>query len=343
MAVRRHSRIPWLVLTGSLLGLDVLALALAFGLAYVARFKTGLPLLETPSYSGAFYSWVVFWAVPVWVVVFGVYGLYDLRRVFAGLNEYIRIINASTTGLVAVVFISFLDTTLLISRGWLIITWVLAIILVCSVRFGGRRLLWAVRRRGHLVTPTVIVGANEEGTALAEQLLADRGAGARLVGFLDPSVPAGSTVVGGLTVLGNFWTIDDLVQRQGVRQILVASSALTRDQLLDLFWNYGQDQQVELRLSSGLYEILTTGVSVHEISSIPLVTPRRVRITGFDAVLKTVVDYVVAVIGLVVVSPVMLIVALLVHFDSPGPCCIAVVCWVCQVNRLTHSNFAPCW
>jgi exopolysaccharide biosynthesis polyprenyl glycosylphosphotransferase len=120
-------------------------------------------------------------------------------------------------------------------------------------------------------------------------------------------------------VLGDFWKIDELVHRSGVRQVLVATSALTRDQLLDLFWNYGHDSQIDLRLSSGLYEILTTGVSVQNVSSIPLMTPRRTRITGLDAVLKSVIDYFAAAIVLLALAPVMFIVALLVKFDSPGP------------------------
>src|SRR5579859_415977 len=312
VAVLWQSRAPWVLLNLALLALDLLALAFAFGLAYLGRFKLGLPLLETPSYSGTFYSWIAFWAIPVWVILFGLYGLYDARRVFAGFEEYIRVVNASTTGLVAVVFISFFDPNLLISRGWLVLTWALAILLVSSVRFGARHVLRIVHRHGHLVIPTVIIGANEEGVALGEQLLADSGASARLIGFLDPATPAGSDVVGGLQVLGDFWRIDELVKHQGVRQIVVASSALSRDQLLDLFWNYGQDPDVELRLSSGLYEILTTGVSVREMSSIPLLTPGRVRITGVDAMLKTAIDYLLAATGLVLLSPVMLLIALMV-------------------------------
>jgi exopolysaccharide biosynthesis polyprenyl glycosylphosphotransferase len=309
--------IPFVGLT--LVGLDTLALVAAFGIAFLARFKAGFPLLETPEYSGAFYSWIAFWAIPVWILLFAIYRLYEQHELFAGINEYVRVVNASTAGLVSIVLISFLDSRLLISRGWLVLSWALAIVLVTSVRFGMRRVVRSLRRRGVLVTPTVIVGANEEGIALAEQLLSDAAAGARLVGFVDPSLPPGSAVAHGLHVIGDFWQIDELVRRSGVRQVLVAASALSRDQLLDLFWNYGNTPQLDLRLSSGLYEILTTGVSVQHIGSIPTVTPRRTRITGLDAVLKAAIDYLLAVVLLVALSPVMLAVAIVVRLDSPGP------------------------
>jgi lipopolysaccharide/colanic/teichoic acid biosynthesis glycosyltransferase len=76
---------------------------------------------------------------------------------------------------------------------------------------------------------------------------------------------------------------------------------------------------VELCLSSGLFEILTTGMQVREVNSVPLMTPRRVRITGGDAAMKAAVDYVAAGVALVVLSPVVALIAGLVWLDSGRP------------------------
>ena len=97
----------------------------------------------------------------------------------------------------------------------------------------------------------------------------------------------------------------------------MSTAALPREQLIDLYQRLGFD--VTIRLSSGLFEILTTGVRVQEISCVPLMTPQRVRITGVDAALKTVLDYIGAFMGLLLLSPLLLAVALLVRLDSPGP------------------------
>jgi lipopolysaccharide/colanic/teichoic acid biosynthesis glycosyltransferase len=60
-------------------------------------------------------------------------------------------------------------------------------------------------------------------------------------------------------------------------------------------------------------------VQVKEIGRVSLMTPRRQRITGFDAVIKTSVDYLVAACALLACSPLLLIVALVVWIESPGP------------------------
>lgn len=51
----------------------------------------------------------------------------------------------------------------------------------------------------------------------------------------------------------------------------------------------------------------------------PLMTPQRVRITEVDAFMKMSLDYVGAAIGLLVLSPILLGIAVLVKLDSPGP------------------------
>jgi exopolysaccharide biosynthesis polyprenyl glycosylphosphotransferase len=313
-----HAR-AWALVTASLLVLDAAAVMTAFGFAYAARFKAGLPLLVTPPHTLGFYSWVALWAVPVWLGLFALYRLYDRRSLFSGFHEYSRAINACTAGMLAVVAISFLDATLPISRGWLVMTWVTSVMLVCGGRFLARRLLRWLHRRGHVLAPTVIIGANEEGRALAEQLMADPGSGIRVVGFVDPSLPPGTHVANGLSILGDLGTLDALVRGRRVREMIVATTALGRTELLDLYRGFGNDGAVELRLSSGLFEILTTGVRVREISCVPLVTPQRVRITGIDAALKTLLDYAVAAAAVLVLSPLFVILAVLIRLDSPGP------------------------
>lgn len=317
-AARRGSW-SWRWVTLALVSLDTVGLLAAFGLAYIGRFKAGIPFLDTPPYSGSFYSSVAYWAIPAWLVLLAIYGLYDRRRVFAGFQEYVRVANASTAGVLALVFISFLDKSLLISRGWLIMTWLLAILVVGGLRFIVRRGLRLARRRGVMTTPVLIVGANEEGIALAEQFLADPGSGARVLGFIDSTLPVGTPVLNGIDVIGTPDSAPDVVRRVQARELVVASTALTRDELLDLYRSVGQNDAVELRMSSGLFEILTTGVEVQELSCVPLITPSRVRITGADAWLKTVVDYTLAIGALIVLAPVMLMIGLLVRMDSSGP------------------------
>ena len=311
--------LQWRLLRVALVLIDTGALAAAFGLAYVIRFRAGIPFLEPLPERFVFYSSVAFWAVPVWLAIFAFYHLYDRNYLFVGFQEYTRVINACTAGVMAVIVMSFLDVGLVISRGWLLMVWALSMLLVGSSRFSFRRLVRWLRKRGFLITPTVIVGANGEGKALAEQFMSDPGAGTHVVGFVDNRVPPGVPVVGKLSVLGNLAELERVAREGGISDVVVATTGLNREELLELYRRMGHVDGVEVRLSSGLFEILTTGVRVQEISCVPLMTPSRVRITGIDAFMKSVLDYSGAILGLAVLSPLLVLIALLVKLDSPGP------------------------
>jgi exopolysaccharide biosynthesis polyprenyl glycosylphosphotransferase len=192
-------------------------------------------------------------------------------------------------------------------------------LLVASGRFGMRRVLRQLRRRGLLCTPALIVGANGEGTALAEQFVEDPGGGTAVVGFVDTSLPIGTPIAGDLRVLGGIGHLEELVRRLGVQEVIIATTALSRDELLDLYRILGHDERVNVRMSSGLSEVLTTGVAVQERSGVALMTPQRMRISGLDAMVKTSLDYALAACALAVLFPVLLLIGLLVKLDSPGP------------------------
>ncbi len=316
-AVRERDQ--WLLLKVSLLSADAAALGAAIALAYVVRFKMGIPFLVTPGHTVAYYSSVAYWTVPVWLGIFALYRLYDRQYLFTGFHEYTRVVNGCTAGTLVMMVMSFMDESLFISRGWLVLVWGFSVLIAGGSRFVLRRVLWHLRHRGYLVTRAVIVGANEEGKALAAQFLGDPRSGAQVVGFVDGSLPEGTAVVGGRHVMGRLPELERVIREGGIGEVVVATTALARDELLDLYVRLGHLDGVEIRLSSGLFEILTTGIRVQEISSVPLMTPSRVRITGIDALLKAMLDYSGALMGLILLSPVLLAIALLVKLDSPGP------------------------
>ncbi len=99
----------------------------------------------------------------------------------------------------------------------------------------------------------------------------------------------------------------------------MATSALSRDGMLRIFKRFGFDAEINLRMSSGLFEIITTGLNVKEFAYVPLVEVNRVRLTGIDRGLKAMLDFGLAVPGLLVIWPLLIVISILVKIDSPGP------------------------
>jgi exopolysaccharide biosynthesis polyprenyl glycosylphosphotransferase len=230
------------------------------------------------------------------------------------------VFNATTIGLFLVIAVGFLLPEFVFARGWLLLAWVLAFFFTGAGRFLLRRVVYYLREHGYYLSPAIIVGANDEGLSLAEQLLSWRSSGIHVLGFVDKKFPVGKQVLNHLQVLGKMNELEDLVERYHVEEIILASSAVSsRDKMLDIFKRYGVASGVNVRMSSGLYEIITTGLTVRDFAYVPLVGVNPVRLTGVDSVLKLLLDYTLTLVGVTLISPLLLLIALAVRLDSPGP------------------------
>lgn len=310
----RRMPIGWAVLP--LFILDASCIFLSMRAAYRLRFQ----LLEYRAYLyPPFYTRLLVFGIPLWILIFALYRLYRPSDLFGGMQEYTQVVNGCTAGLMGLLFYSFLDRTINedISRGWLAMVWFFSVASVGGARFTYRRLVYALREWGAFSRRTLIVGGNEEGRVVADQLASSPSAGLDVVGFVDPLIPA-DTEIDGLPVLGDLEGLGNLISGLGVRELIVIPTALDREALLNIYRHWGTNGKVRVRLSSGLYELLTTGVEVKEVGFIPLVSINRLRITGLDALLKIALDYVVAILGLLLLSPFFLIIAILIRLDSEG-------------------------
>jgi exopolysaccharide biosynthesis polyprenyl glycosylphosphotransferase len=114
--------------------------------------------------------------------------------------------------------------------------------------------------------------------------------------------------------------LGEIIEQHKVGEVILASSAFsTRDYLLEIFRKYGVTDEVKIRMSSGLYEILTTSLTVNEFAYVPLVYVNKVRLTGIDNIVKFVLDYVFAAVSLILLSPFLVFISILVKISSPGP------------------------
>jgi exopolysaccharide biosynthesis polyprenyl glycosylphosphotransferase len=215
--------------------------------------------------------------------------------------------------------VSFLFPGWLIARGWLLLSWLLVTALVEISRFVVRRFVYRMRVRGHFMTATIIVGADEEGQAIAAQIADSPTTGVWLAGFVDDNLPKGTEVLPGLRVLGPTNAVRALVRNLGVHELVVSSTALSRDKLLELFRTFGSSDDVNVRLSSGLFEIMTTGLCVKEIGHVPLLSLNKMRLTGTEVAMKKVLDYVGATFGLILLMPLFVVLAITIKRSSPGP------------------------
>jgi exopolysaccharide biosynthesis polyprenyl glycosylphosphotransferase len=300
---------------------DVLMVSLALWLAHKLRYDLFHQYFVVSEVDPFQRYRLLIYSIPVlWLGLFGVNGLYSRKYLLGGTQEYAKVFRSSTEGFLVIVIIGFLEPTLLIARGWWLMAWGASFLFVVTARFALRRIVYHLRKQGYFLTPTVIVGANQEGRWLAEQLVRWETSGLHLVGFVDKKMPTNFPLFHNLSCLGSVDKLDEIIERHNIGEVILASSAFsTRDYLLDIFRRYGVSDNVKIRMSSGLYEILATGLTVNEFAYVPLVYVNKVRLTDADTISKLVLDYLLALLSLIVLSPFLVLIAICVKATSPGP------------------------
>ncbi|HBX69543.1 MAG TPA: sugar transferase [Chloroflexi bacterium] len=296
-------------------------IGIAFRLAYWIRFQLSFNIFKDDVYTSfSYYQVLSFVLVPTWIALYIFHGLYQKQYLLGGTQEYDRVFRASSISTLIVIVAGFIEPSILIARGWLLIAWPLTFFFPALSRFTLRRVVYHLRKHGYFLTPAVIIGGNEEGRWLAEQLLSWRTSGLLLVGFVDEKVNPGTHLFGNLFSLGTVDDLDEVITKYNIGELILATSAISsRNKQMEIFKKYGVSGDVNVRMSSGLYEIITTGITVSELANAPFITINKARLTGWDEVLKMFLDYAITIPGLIIISPFLLLIALAIKLDSPGP------------------------
>jgi exopolysaccharide biosynthesis polyprenyl glycosylphosphotransferase len=300
---------------------DILMISLALWLAYIVRFSSNLPVFQlNVAPSLGLYAKLTILGTCIYLLIYIASGLYNKLHLLGGITEYSLVFRASSIGMFLLIIAEFIEPRLFIARGWMFVAWMFSFSRVILGRFVLRRVVYAFRKRGFFTSPAILVGANDEGISLAKQLMDWPTSGMKLVGFVDKKLPAGTFLFDKMQVLGPVEQLDHLIKQHHVEELILATSSISsRDKMLDIFQKFGISNGVNLRLSSGLYEIITTGLTVKEFAYVPLVYVNKVRLTGVERIVKGLLDYGLSIPLLIFISPLLALIALAIKLDSPGP------------------------
>jgi exopolysaccharide biosynthesis polyprenyl glycosylphosphotransferase len=247
--------------------------------------------------------------LPVWIVVFKAYGLYDrdLKRIsHRTLDDLPWIFHAVLIGsLLLLAYYRLLNANGVELRH-IASFGVIALITISVARALARR----VAVSALAPEPVVLMGDAPELASLASKLETCNQYGVQPIGPVSlTSSPEGPTVNGEL---------DEAVERDGAERIVVAREDFEEDALFDLVCR-AREHGVKVSVLPQLFDALGPSVEVDDVEGMtvlgvnPPVLPRSSRF------LKRTTDIVGALTVLVLAAPLFAVIALAVKLDSRGP------------------------
>lgn len=309
----------WLLFSFILLISDGLNIGVALRFAYLVRFELPLPFFDPRAFTSIdYYEGITLLIIPTWLFIFFVRGLYKRNNLLGGVQEYHLLFEANTLAMIIIVAVGFFEPSFIFARGWILIAWFSAFFFTALGRFLLRRVAYFLRTYGYFLSNAIIVGCNAEAEEMASQLSDVRYSGLNLIGCVANRTEK-TTPLKHLSIMGGLDQLGEIIQRHNVEEVILTSSALSREELLEVFERFGTSEEIKLRISSGLYEIITTGLKVREFAWVPLVEVNKVRLTGSEMILKAMLDYGLSIPLLILISPLLLLIAIAIKIDSPGP------------------------
>lgn len=303
--------------------LDVALLSLAFVLGYAAR--ASLPLFAVPDKLPPLLQYAPTMAlhVGVTVVMFYFSRLYHLPRVVSRIDQARRILGIVTIGsLIASGMQELVFKTTIFEvdypRGMFFYVWIFSVLLVIS----GREIYqiarnW-LRRRGLDRDNLLIVGMGKVARDIARRIKDNPSLGYNIVGVVVNGKTKTRGSLMGIPVIGTYQDLPRLIDGQRVEQVIIALPDAQRAEIVELV-TLCQRGRVDIKIYPDLFAYMAGDLNVDDLGGTPLLTVRDIALRGWRLSLKRGLDIFGAFFGMVFLSPFMLLTAIAIRLESPGP------------------------
>lgn len=291
--------------------------------AVVASFVTRFGWSSSSSGSQAQYAYL--WIMPAaiaatWLIGLQAFHTRDARVVGLGLAEYRAVVNATILifGLLAIVFVVF---EIPVVRGFFVLALPLGLGGIVLDRWLWRNWLVRQRQRGKFVSRAIVVGEQRDVEYVIKQI--DKKAvsvyqvvGAALDLECGSSIEVNSRSVAIVSDLAN---VAQTAAKLQVDTVIVAGQPRGGEYFIrNLGWDL-EGTVAELVVASRLTNIAGPRIHLRPVEGLPLMHVELPHYAGGKHLLKRAFDITCSAVALVLLMPVMVVIGLVVHRDSPGP------------------------
>lgn len=296
-------RLAW-----GLVGLDLLLVSVGGVVALVLRFGDS----TTASYR----LLALVFPLGFIAMIAGARG-YEGRFLGSGSEEYRRVTDGAIRYLAVTAILAY-AVQYELARGYVVIAFPLATVLVLCGRYAARQALQDARRQGRYNHRVIVVGRERSAAELIRQFRQATDSGLEVVGVcIDGSAV---TQVEGIPVLGR--------ASGGILKAIKASSAdtvavgawspLSQKDLRRLSWEL-EGTGIDIVVAPSLADVAGPRIHIRPVAGLPLLHVEQPEFTGARRIVKGLFDRIAALLGLLALLPLLLGIAVAIRLTSPGP------------------------
>ena len=279
--------------------------------SFAAFISMRVKMLNFVLFLGLFYSWHL---------IFSAFGLYGSRRLGDRKQEVVDVLKATAVAIIVLASVALIFRVRMITPAFIVVFWAISSLSLILCRLVMRELLASVRTHGRNLRHVLIVGTNPRAEAFARTIDGRSELGYQLIGFADQEW-AGNRHFGknGKSIVSDLDHFSDFLREHVVDEVVIALPMKSLYSQAARIVGECQEQGVTVRALNSLFDFQQGRVYANELDVTHVSTYSANLCEGRPLLFKRLLDILAASALLILLAPMLLIVAMLVKFDSPGP------------------------
>ena len=240
----------------------------------------------------------------IFISAYALSGLYNMRSRLRIAEEFSKVAIASSAGIMIVIIYIFLRQELFNSRFLVLGSWFFAIIFVWFGRLAIRYVqIITVSKYNFGVQKIIIIGEDKGATALVQKIKDDPTSGYRIVRQF-PNLDLNE--------------VREEILKSEINEVILTHPHYPEVQILELV-DFCNENHIVFKYVPNISQLLTSNFSIDIFHGIPFIEIQRTSLDGWGKVIKRVVDVFGAFVGMMLLSPVFMIVAFAIKWETEGP------------------------
>jgi exopolysaccharide biosynthesis polyprenyl glycosylphosphotransferase len=257
-----------------------------------------------------------------WLILYIIIGTY--RKIYrkSRLKELGQTLSITFIGVIFIFFSLLLDDIVISYRSYykaFIILFLLHFTLTYSFRlFITSRTIHKIHRR-IIGFPSIIVGSNSNAVKIYNEIEAEvLSSGNKFIGFVNAVENDDFLMAKYLPHLGHIRDLKQLVTEHNIEEVIIAIER-TEQNDVERIISQLEDTDVVIKIIPNLQDFLTGAVKTEGIWHAPLIKVSPDLMPAWQMSLKRIIDILVSLVGMIILIPVYIFVAVGVKLSSKGP------------------------
>ncbi len=295
---------------------DLVMLTIAFFAAWFIRFELIL-FASSHHLPLSTYLYVLYGSLPVFVICQYMLGMYGAGRITAIYREALQVLKSSALVFGIIFFALYILKLSDISRSFVALYSVLIFVFAASARALVKLVLKFLRKKGYNIKHVVVVGLTRQGREYIKSIKNHSEMGYKVFGILDDRTILEN--YHGIKIFGETALLKEVLEQNFIDEVIIAIPTSDYDKMGKLL-NICEICGVKSVIIPGYSEYIPARPLIDEIDGIPLINTRYIPLDNMlKMFVKTIFDFAVSLVLLILLSPLMLVVSVMIKLDSEGP------------------------